>query len=139
MKKIILGLVVVLMSACSSTPFKANVDNDLLVGKWTISKVDDSAALVNAEEFMLTAMHEKYKEGYFLNFAKGAQFQLANTEGTDVLAGQYSIGAEDKSVILQFGDDKTEIAYDLKKVKGGYDLIVTTPGELVNITITKTE
>lgn len=137
MKKIILGLAVVLMASCSSTPFKPNENNDLLVGQWTISKVDDSAALVNAEEFMLTAMHEKYKEGYFLNFAKGPKFQLANTKGEEVLAGEYAIGADDKSVTLQFGKDKTEIAYDLVPVEKGYDLIVTTPGELVNITITK--
>ena len=62
MNKILLGIIAVIMASCSSAPFKANVDNELLVGKWTISNVDDAAAMVSKEEFLLSAMHEKYKE-----------------------------------------------------------------------------
>ena len=137
MKKIILGLVVVMLASCSSTPFKANVDNELLVGKWTISKVDDSAALISPEEFLLTAMHNKYKEGYVFNFEKGPKFSLLAQDGSEVAKGNYGIGAEDKSVTIQLTPDNIEISYDLSKENGEYTLTVTTPGELVNLTIKK--
>lgn len=137
MRKLLFVLSAIVLFACESVPFKANVDNDLLVGKWTITKVDDSAAMISAEEFMLTAMHEKYKEGYVLNFEKGPNFTLSTSEGKKVIDGKYGIGAEDKSVTLQLAPDNTEISYDLESVDGGYTLNVTTPGELVNITITK--
>lgn len=137
MKKIALGLLVLVMTACTSTPFKANVDNELLVGVWKISEVDDSAAMISKEEFLLSAMHEKYQVGYTFNFEKGPKFTLNNTEGTAVASGNYGIGAEDKSVTLQLSPDQTELSYDLEKSETGYTMTITTPGELVNLTITK--
>ncbi|MAW66205.1 MAG: hypothetical protein CMD18_08430 [Flavobacteriales bacterium] len=137
MNKILFGVITVLMVSCSSAPFKANVDNELLVGKWTISNVDDAAAMVSKEEFLLSAMHEKYKEGYVFNFEKGPKFSVLSTDGVEVLAGNYGIGVEDKSITLQLIPDSTELSYDLSVVEGGYNLTVTTPGEMVNLTITK--
>lgn len=137
MRKIVLGLLVVVMAACSSAPFVANVDNELLVGAWKISKVDDSATVISKEEFLLSAMHEKYKVGYVFNFEKGPKFTLNSADGAEVVSGSYGIGAEDKSVTLQLASDKTELAYDLEKTEAGYTLTVTTPGELVNLSITK--
>ena len=137
MNKILLGLVVVIMASCSSTPFKANVDNELLVGKWTISNVDDAAAMISKEEFLLSAMHEKYKEGYVFNFEKGAEFSVLSTDGEEVVAGNYGIGVEDKSLTLQLTPDERELSYDLSAIEGGYTLTVTTPGEMVNLTIKK--
>ena len=137
MKKIFLGLLVVVLAACSSEPFKANVDNELLVGEWSIVNVDDAAALISPEEFLLTAMHNKYKQGYKFNFEKGPKFTLVDENGGEVAKGQYSIGVEDKSVTIQLLPDNIEIAYDLKNVDGVYTLTVTTPGELVNISIKK--
>ena len=137
MNKILLGLIVLIIASCSSEPFKANLDNELLVGEWTISKVDDAAAMVSKEEFLLSAMHEKYKEGYIFNFDKGPKFRVLSTDGEEVLAGNYGIGAEDKSITLQLIPDSTELSYDITAVEGGYTLTVTTPGEMVNLTITK--
>ncbi len=137
MNKILLGLIVVIMASCSSTPFKANVDNELLVGKWTISNVDDAAAMISKEEFLLSAMHEKYKEGYVFNFEKGPKFSVLSTDGEEVVAGNYGIGVEDKSLTLQLTPDERELSYDLSAIEGGYTLTVTTPGEMVNLTIKK--
>jgi len=137
MNKILLGLIVLIIASCSSEPFKANLDNELLVGEWTISKVDDAAAMVSKEEFLLSAMHEKYKEGYIFNFDKGPKFRVLSTDGEEVLAGNYGIGVEDKSITLQLIPDSTELSYDITAVEGGYTLTVTTPGEMVNLTITK--
>lgn len=137
MRKIALGLLVLVMVACSSAPFVANVDNELLVGDWKISEVDDSAAMISKEEFILSAMHEKYKVGYVFNFEKGPKFTLTSAEGKAVASGNYGIGAEDKSVTIQLAPDNTEISYDLEKSETGYTLTVTTPGELVNLSITK--
>lgn len=137
MNKILLGLIVVIMASCSSTPFKANVDNELLVGKWTISNVDDAAAMISKEEFLLSAMHEKYKEGYVFNFEKGPKFSVLSTDGEEVVAGNYGIGIEDKSLSLQLIPDERELSYDLSAIEGGYTLTVTTPGEMVNLTIKK--
>lgn len=137
MRKIALGLLVLVMVACSSAPFVANVDNELLVGDWKISEVDDSAAMISKEEFILSAMHEKYKVGYVFNFEKGPKFTLTSAEGTAVASGNYGIGAENKSVTIQLAPDNTEISYDLEKSETGYTLTVTTPGELVNLSITK--
>ena len=137
MNKILLGIIAVIMASCSSAPFKANVDNELLVGKWTISNVDDAAAMVSKEEFLLSAMHEKYKEGYVFNFEKGPKFTLSSANGQEVLTGNYGLGLEDKSITLQLIPDSTELSYDLSSVEGGYTLTVTTPGEMVNLTIKK--
>ena len=137
MNKILLGIIAVVMASCSSAPFKANVDNELLVGKWTISNVDDAAAMVSKEEFLLSAMHEIYKEGYVFNFEKGPKFTLSSSNGQEVLTGNYGIGLEDKSITLQLIPDSTELSYDLSSVEGGYTLTVTTPGEMVNLTIKK--
>lgn len=136
MKNIVLGLFVLVMVACSSEPFKGNVDNELLVGSWTVSEVDDAGALVSKEEFIITAMHEKYKVGHVLSFEKGPKFSLKANDGTEVASGNYSIGAEDKSVTLQFSADN-ELEYDLEKNEGGYTLTAATPGDLVNISIKK--
>ena len=137
MNKILIGIISVVMASCSSTPFQANVDNELLVGKWTISNVDDAAAMVSKEEFLLSAMHEKYKEGYVFNFEKGPKFSLLSSDGDEIIAGNYGIGVEDKSLTLQLNPDQTELSYDLSVVDGGYTLTVTTPGEMVNLTIKK--
>jgi hypothetical protein len=137
MKKMILGFVVVVMASCSSTPFKANVDNELLVGEWKISKVDDSAALISTEEFLITAMHNKYKEGYSLNFEEGPKFSLLAEDGSEIAKGNYSIGANNKSVTIQLLPAEIEISYDIELNNGAYNLTVTTPGELVNLTIEK--
>ena len=137
MNKILLGLIALMMASCSSAPFQANVDNELLVGKWTILNVDDAAAMVSKEEFLLSAIHEKYKEGYVFNFEKGPKFSLLSDEGKEILAGNYGIGLEDKSITLQLNPDQTELSYDLSVVDGGYTLTVTTPGEMVNLTIKK--
>ena len=137
MNKILSGLIVLIIAACSSAPFQANVDNELLVGKWTISNVDDAAAMVSKEEFLLSAMHEKYKEGYVFNFEKGPKFSLLSSDGDEIIAGNYGIGVEDKSLTLQLNPDQTELSYDLSVVDGGYTLTVTTPGEMVNLTIKK--
>ena len=137
MNKILLGIIAVIMASCSSAPFKANVDNELLVGKWTISNVDDAAAMVSKEEFLLSAMHEKYKEGYVFNFEKGPKFSVLSTDGKEVISGNYGIGFEDKSVTLQLTPDQRELSYDLSAIEGGYTLTVTTPGEMVNLTIKK--
>jgi hypothetical protein len=51
MKKIILGLTIIIMAACTSAPFVANVDNALLEGNWKITNVDDAAAMISKEEF----------------------------------------------------------------------------------------
>ena len=133
----ILGFVVVVMASCSSTPFKANVDNKLLVGEWKISKVDDSAALISAEEFLLTAMHNKYKEGYSLYFEEGAKFFLLAEDGSEVAKGNYSIGVNNESLTIQLLPAEIEISYDLELDNGNCNLTVTTPGELVNLTIDK--
>ena len=137
MKKILLVLITVIFVSCNSTPFKANVDNELLVGKWMISKVDDSAAMISKEEFLLSAMHEKYKEGYVFNFENGPRFSLFSQEGKEVLAGNYGVGLENKSVSFQIIPDSSEFSYDLSAIDGGYELTVTTPGELINLTIVK--
>ena len=137
MNKILSGLIVLIIAACSSAPFQANVDNELLVGKWTISNVDDAAAMVSKEEFLLSAMHEKYKEGYVFNFEKGPKFSVLSTDGKEVISGNYGIGFEDKSVTLQLTPDQRELSYDLSAIEGGYTLTVTTPGEMVNLTIKK--
>tara|TARA_Y100000766_G_C18910930_1_gene608326 strand:+ start:190 stop:603 length:414 start_codon:yes stop_codon:yes gene_type:complete len=137
MNKILLGIIAVIIVSCSSAPFQANVDNELLVGKWTISNVDDAAAMVSKEEFLLSAMHEKYKEGYVFNFEKGPKFRVLSTDGEEVISGNYGIGVEDKSVTLQLTPDQRELSYDLSAIEGGYTLTVTTPGEMVNLTIKK--
>lgn len=137
MNKILIGIIAVVMASCSSAPFQANVDNELLVGKWTISNVDDAAAMVSKEEFLLSAMHEKYKEGYVFNFEKGPKFSVLSTDGKEVISGNYGIGFEDKSVTLQLTPDQRELSYDLSAIEGGYTLTVTTPGEMVNLTIKK--
>lgn len=137
MKKILLGFIVIVMASCSSTPFKANVDSELLLGEWTISNVDDAAAMVSKEEFLLSAMHEKYKKGYVFNFEKGPRFNVLSSYGNEILVGNYGFGAEEKSLILQLLPDSTQLSYDLSKIEGGYILTASTPGELVNLTITK--
>ena len=52
MKKIILGLTIIILAACTSNPFVANVDNALLGGTWKITNVDDAAAMISKEEFL---------------------------------------------------------------------------------------
>lgn len=137
MNKILLGIITVVMASCSSAPFQANVDNELLVGKWIISNVDDAAAMISKEEFLLSAMHEKYKKGYVFNFEKGPKFSVLSNEGEEVLSGKYGISAQNESVTLQLNPDQTELNYNLSNVEGGHLLTVTTPGEMVNLTITK--
>jgi hypothetical protein len=137
MKKIILALVVITLAACSSEPFKANKDNPLLVGDWTITEVDDAATLISSEEFMLSLLHEKYKEGNVFTFENGPNFVLNSSDGVKLLVGQYAIEAEDKSVDLQISPDNHEYSYDLTKNGISFTMTVTTPGELVNLVITK--
>lgn len=137
MKKIFFTLAISLLFACNSEPFKPNKDNDLLVGKWKISVVDDSAALISPEEFLLTAMHKKYEKDYVFDFEKGPNFKLISANGAQILNGQYSIKSDSSSVTFLIYPDSTEISYDLEKKGVDYDLIVTTPGELVNLTVVK--
>ena len=83
MKKIVYGLVMALFLACSSQPFTPNKENELLVGKWRITAVDDAAAMINKEEFILSAMHEKYKEGYVFQL-KRSNFKLISETGNPI-------------------------------------------------------
>ncbi len=137
MNKILFGVITILIASCSSAPFEANVDNELLVGKWTISNVDDAAAMISKEEFLLSAMHEKYKKGYVFNFEKGPNFRVFSNEGEEVLSGKYGISPKNESITLQLNPGKIELSYDLSAVEGGHTLTVTTPGEMVNLTIIK--
>ncbi|MBL56835.1 MAG: hypothetical protein CMP61_06595 [Flavobacteriales bacterium] len=137
MKKIVYGLVMALFLACSSQPFTPNKENELLVGKWRITAVDDAAAMINKEEFILSAMHEKYKEGYVFQFEKGPNFKLISETGNPILEGQYGIAIENSGVTFLLPEKKQEISYDLEKKNNGFLLTVTTPGELVNLTIEK--
>jgi len=137
MKKAFFGLVTVLLLACNSEPFQPNKDNELLVGKWKISSVDDSAVLISKEEFLLSAMHEKYEKDYVFEFEKGPSFKLISDKGNEVFSGQYSIGPENSSVTFLITSDSTQISYDLDKKEKEYNLIVTTPGKLVNLTVVK--
>jgi len=137
MKKIILGLTIIIMAACTPAPFVANVDNALLEGNWKITNVDDAAAMISKEEFLLSAMHEKYKKDYIFHFEKGPKFNLKSAEGNVLISGEYGISLDSSSVTLQLEPDRSEISYDLEKSNSGLTLKVTTPGELVNITISK--
>ena len=73
----------------------------------------------------------------YKNFEKGPKFSVLSTDGEEVVAGNYGIGVEDKSLTLQLTPDERELSYDLSAIEGGYTLTVTTPGEMVNLTIKK--
>jgi len=137
MKKLILGLIVLIAVSCEGEPFKANVDNKLLVGEWNITEVDDADALLSKEEFITSIIHEKYKVGYVFTFEEGANFSLAAQDGSTVLNGQYSIGAEDKSLTILITPDNNEFEYELEKSGDTYKLNIQTPGEIVNLSIDK--
>ena len=137
MKKLVLGLIAAFVISCSGEPFKANINNELLVGEWNITEVDDADALLSKEEFITSIIHEKYKVGYVFNFEKGANFTINSKSGENVLAGQYSIGAEDKSLTILVTPENNEFEYELLKKNNTYKLNIQTPGEIVNLTITK--
>ncbi len=137
MKKIILGQTIIIWAACTSTPFVANVDNALLEGNWKSTNVDDAAAMISKEEFLLSHMHEKYKKDYIFHFEKGPKFNLKSVEGSVLISGKYGISSDSSSVTLQLEPDNSEISYDLEKSNSELTLKVTPPGELVNITISK--
>ena len=139
MRKLVLGLIAVVVISCSGEPFKANINNGLLVGDWSITEVDDADALLSKEEFITSIIHEKYKEGYVFNFEKGANFTINSGNGETVLTGQYSIGNKDKSLTLLVTPENNEFEYELLKKNNTYKLNVQTPGEIVNLTITKKE
>lgn len=139
MRKLVLGLIAVVVISCSGEPFKANINNGLLVGEWSITEVDDADALLSKEEFITSIIHEKYKEGYVFNFEKGANFTINSENGETVLTGQYSIGNKDKSLTLLVTPENNEFEYELLKKNNTYKLNVQTPGEIVNLTITKKE
>lgn len=139
MRKLVLGLIAVVVISCSGEPFKANINNGLLVGEWSITEVDDADALLSKEEFITSIIHEKYKEGYVFNFEKGANFTINSGNGETVLTGQYSIGNKDKSLTLLVIPENNEFEYELLKKNNTYKLNVQTPGEIVNLTITKKE
>lgn len=139
MRKLVLGLIAVIVISCSGEPFKANINNGLLVGEWSITEVDDADALLSKEEFITSIIHEKYKEGYVFNFEKGANFTINSGNGETVLTGQYSIGNKDKSLTLLVIPENNEFEYELLKKNNTYKLNVQTPGEIVNLTITKKE
>ena len=139
MRKLVLGLIAVVVISCSGEPFKANINNGLLVGEWSITEVDDADALLSKEEFITSIIHEKYKEGYVFNFEKGANFTINSGNGETVLTGQYSIGNKDKSLTLLVTPENNEFEYELLKKNNTYQLNVQTPGEIVNLTITKKE
>lgn len=139
MRKLVLGLIAVIVISCSGEPFKANINNGLLVGEWSITEVDDADALLSKEEFITSIIHEKYKEGYVFNFEKGANFTINSGNGETVLTGQYSIGNKDKSLTLLVTPENNEFEYELLKKNNTYKLNVQTPGEIVNLTITKKE
>tara|TARA_B110000211_G_scaffold215695_1_gene258123 strand:- start:396 stop:812 length:417 start_codon:yes stop_codon:yes gene_type:complete len=137
MKNLVLGLIALVAVSCSGEPFKANVDNELLVGEWNITEVDDADALLSKEEFITSIIHEKYKVGYVFSFEKGANFKINSASGEKVLEGQYSIGAEDKSLTILVTPDNNEFEYELEKSNDTYKLNIQTPGEIVNLSITK--
>ena len=137
MKKLVLGLIAVFVISCSGEPFKANINNELLVGEWNITEVDDADALLSKEEFITSIIHEKYKVGYVFNFEKGANFTINSGSGENVLTGQYSIGAEDKSLTILVTPENNEFKYEILKENNTYKLNIQTPGEIVNLTITK--
>jgi ADP-dependent phosphofructokinase/glucokinase len=137
MKKLVLGLIVLVVAACSGEPFKANIDNELLVGQWKITEVDDADALLSKEEFITSIIHEKYKVGYVFNFEKGANFTINSESGEKVLTGQYSIGAENKSLTILVTPENNEFEYELVKNSDTYKLNIQTPGEIVNLSIAK--
>ena len=137
MKKLIIGLVALIVVSCSGEPFKANVNNELLVGEWNITEVDDADALLSKEEFITSIIHEKYKVGYVFNFEKGPNFTINSQKGEKVLAGQYSIGAENKSLTILIKPENNEFEYELLKENDNYKLNIQTPGEIVNLTISR--
>lgn len=137
MKKLVLGLIVIITMSCNSEPFKANIDNTLLVGQWNITEVDDADALLSKEEFITSIIHEKYKVGYFFNFEEGPNFSLIGEDKSVVLNGQYAISAEDKSLKILITPDNNEFEYELEKSGDTYKLNIQTPGEIVNLIIAK--
>lgn len=137
MKKLVLGLIAAFVISCSGEPFKANINNELLVGEWNITEVDDADALLSKEEFITSIIHEKYKVGYVFNFEKGANFTINSKSGENVLVGQYSIGAKNKSLTILVTPENNEFEYELLKKNNTYKLNIQTPGEIVNLTITK--
>ena len=137
MKKILFGLTALILVSCGHTIFKPNTTNMLLVGEWIIKTVDDADALISKEEFLLSAMHEKYKEGYIFKFENGAKFVLLSDKGEKMAEGQYGIGEHNDILSLQFSPKNTVFTYEIEKNNSGYNLNIKTPGELINLVIEK--
>lgn len=125
----------IFLSSCSETPFVGNVDNNLLVGSWNIDEVDNADALVSAEQLMNSIINEKFQANNSLNFSEGANFTLMTVEKAET-KGEYSIGADDKSLRLKIEG----IVYDYELIKKGDNSFAVnsmTAGETVKLVISK--
>lgn len=127
---------ILLMSSCSETPFVPNASNELLVGDWTISEVDNADALVSGTELMNSFMNEKFLPNHVFTFEKGANFQLKNTNGEQVFSGFYAIGENNKSLRLKI--EEVVYNYDLmSSADDQFHVNSSTAGETVNLVINK--
>jgi hypothetical protein len=130
-------IVSILIASCASEPFQGNKDNPYLVGKWTIVEVDDADALVHQEAFLNNIVNEQFQKNDILEFKKGPDFQLYNSENNSKIDGKYALAEENKVLKIQLEDERV-IEYAItEESTNKLKLDVTTAGEVVNLVIEK--
>ncbi len=137
--RIILALLM-LIPACkpASEKFTHNTDNPYMVGKWVITEVDNTDALVSKQTLFLSIIEEDYIGGNSLIFSPGDTFVLLSQEGDTLNQGFYGLTDTNTYLELLSPEDNKIIRYKISPASSDVlQLHPVSPGVLTSLTIEK--
>jgi len=109
-------------------------------GKWIISEVDNSGALVSKQMLLFSIIEEDYVAGNIMIFRPGDAFAIVSEQGDTLDNGQYGISDNNEHLQLYSPEDDKVITYEMVPLgKGSLQLNPLSPGVMTGLVIEKKE
>lgn len=109
-------------------------------GKWIISEVDNSDALVSKQMLLFSIIENDYVAGNYMFFRPGDQFAIVSEKGDTLDKGRYGISGNNEHLQLYSPKDDKVITYEMvPSGKSSLQLNPLSPGVLTGLVIEKKE
>lgn len=134
--------VAIILPSCTSSldTFTPNKENPYMEGKWIISEVDNSGALVSKQMLLFSIIEEDYVAGNIMIFRPGDAFAIVSEQGDTLDNGQYGISDNNEHLQLYSPEDDKVITYEMVPLgKGSLQLNPLSPGVMTGLVIEKKE
>ena len=139
---ILISVLLMAITAChpSSKEFVPNTDNPFMVGRWTITGVDDNGDLTSKQTLFLSLIEENYVEGNSLVFYPGDRFVVVSENGDTISRGRYGLSDHNDHLELFSPEDKKVTRYEISP--SGQNVLQLNPvsaGDIRGLVITKSK